>query len=73
MFLKVSYTHQGCIYLIKNTVENLEIILQFKITGFYFNLFKNVIYFCDEKAEFSAFISTFDEKTVQKNSFYCPF
>jgi len=30
---EVSYAHQGCIYLIKNTVK------QFKITNFYCNIF----------------------------------
>jgi len=35
-FLKeVSYAHQGCIYLIKNT----EILSQLKITVSYFNIF----------------------------------
>ncbi len=43
MFLKeVSYAHQGCIYVIKNTVKTVkcyEILLQFKITVFYLNIF----------------------------------
>ncbi len=36
----VPSAHQGCIYLIKNTEEkkNREILLQFKITAFYFNI-----------------------------------
>ncbi len=29
-----------------------EILLQFKITALYFNIFYNVIYSCDGKAEF---------------------
>jgi len=33
-----------------------EILLQFKITFFYFNTFSNVIYSCDGKAEFSSAI-----------------
>lgn len=35
-------------WLFKNTVKYYEILFQFKITDFYFN-----IYFCDDKAEFS--------------------
>ncbi len=34
-----------------------SILLQFKITDFYFNIFQNVIYSCDGKAEFSAAIT----------------
>ncbi len=45
MFLKeISYAHQGCIMCI--------MLLQFKITVFYFSI--NVIYFCDGKPEFLA-------------------
>ncbi len=31
-----------------------EILFQFKIFVFYFNIFENVIYSCDEKAELSS-------------------
>ncbi len=61
MFLKeVSYAYQDCIYLIKNTIKQhyLETLLQFKITAFFFNLFKIVICSCDSKAEFSVFTVT---------------
>ncbi len=48
MFLKeVSSAHQGCISLIKNTVK-FEILLPFQIAVFYVNIFKNVIYFCEQ-------------------------
>ncbi len=60
-FLKdISYAHQGCIYLIENTVKqfNCEILLQFKISVFYFNIFENIIYSCVGKAEFSAAITS---------------
>jgi len=29
-------------------------LLQFKITVYYFNIFKNIFFFCDYKAEFLA-------------------
>ncbi len=47
---EVSYAHQGCIYLIKNTIETLIlwILLPFKITDFYFIS-------CDIKLIFSIF------------------
>jgi len=49
MFLKVSYSHQGCIYLTINKVKLkfCTILLQFKMTFFYF---------CDGKNKFSAAI-----------------
>jgi len=47
---EVSYAHQSCIYLIKNTVKKL----QFKIILFYVNMFKNVMHHCDGKAKLSA-------------------
>jgi len=47
MFLKnVFYVHQGCIYLIRNTVK----LLQFKIMC-------NVIYSCDGEAEIFTIIT----------------
>ncbi len=56
MFLKkVSYVHQGCIYL--------AILLQFK-TVFYFNKFHNVLRSCDGKAEFS---EGFTHSSVSRN------
>ncbi len=39
----------------KNYIKTL-ILLQFKVTVFYFNILWNVIYFCDGKAEFSALL-----------------
>jgi len=48
---KVSYAHQGCIYLVKNIVKT---VLQLKISVFYLSIFSFVIYSCNEKAEFSA-------------------
>ncbi len=59
MLLKgVSYAHKGCIYVINNTAKTVvSIFLQYKITLFYFNIFSNVIYVCDGKAEFSTAIS----------------
>ncbi len=39
----------------KNSTH-FEIILLFKITVFYLNIFLNVIYFCDFKAEFLAYL-----------------
>ncbi len=33
-------------------VYNLEILLQFKITCFYFNIFQNILYSCDTKMNF---------------------
>ncbi len=51
---EVFYAHEGCIYLIKNT---LKLQLQFKITVFYFNMYYDVIDFSDDKAEFSAAIT----------------
>ncbi len=55
----VSYAHQGCIYLIKNTVKHYfyGILLQFQTTVLYFNILLNVIYSCDGKTEFSAAIT----------------
>ncbi len=40
VFKDVAYAHQDCIYLIKNTEKNefCEILLQFKITVFHFNI-----------------------------------
>ncbi len=35
-------------------MEYCEILLQFKITFFYFNIFQKVIYFCDVKADVSS-------------------
>ncbi len=32
------FAYQGCIYLIKNTVKKIEILLQFKITISYVNI-----------------------------------
>ncbi len=40
-FKEISSAHQGCIYLIKNTEKKtviFEILLQLKITIFYFNI-----------------------------------
>jgi len=51
----MSQSHQGCICLIKNTVKT-EMLLQFKVTIFCVYIFYNVIYFCDDKAEFSALL-----------------
>ncbi len=52
MFWKeVSHAYQGSIYLIKCTVILWNIILYNYV--FYFNIFLNVIYSCDGKAEFS--------------------
>ncbi len=51
---EVSYVHQGCIYLVK---YSSEILLQFKLTVFFFYLltyFYILIYSCDGKAELSA-------------------
>ncbi len=45
-FLKdISYAHQGCIYVIENTVKlfNCEILLQFKKI-YIFNIFENIIF-----------------------------
>jgi len=54
MFSKaVSYAHQGCIYLIKNTVKQEYIKCIITVTVFYFNIFLNVIYSFDGKAEFT--------------------
>lgn len=39
MFLLVSYAHQDCIYLIKNTEKNSNIIMMV----FYFNIFQNIV------------------------------
>ncbi len=58
-FLKeVSWDHQGCMYLIKNTVKQkyCELLLKCKITV-YLDILK-CNYFCDGKAEFSAAIIT---------------
>ncbi len=61
IFLKeVSYAHQGCIYLIKNTVKTLLLWNTVTISSnsfFYFNILLNVIYYCDGKTEFSAAIT----------------
>ncbi len=41
VFIEVSSAHQGCIYLIKNTVhfyKYCEILLQFQISVFYVNI-----------------------------------
>ncbi len=46
-------SHQSCIYLIKNTVQNCEKNLQSKIVVFYVNICWNVIYFCDQSWIFS--------------------
>ncbi len=41
-WVKITYAHQGWIYLIKNTVKYCEILLQFKNTAFYCNIFSNM-------------------------------
>ncbi len=68
---EVSYAHEGCIYLIKNTEKkkNCEILLQFKITGFYFNILWKIIYFCDQSWIFSINTPVFSVMILQK-SFY---
>ncbi len=53
---KISYAHKECFYLIKNTLETviLWIILMIKNeTKFCLIIFSNVIYSCDDKAEYS--------------------
>ncbi len=41
IIFKVSYTHQGSILFNQKYCKTV-IVLQFKITAFYFNIFKNV-------------------------------
>ncbi len=54
MFLKeVCYAHQSSIYSIKNTVK-IAILLQFKITAFYLNIYFKCDLFLRCKAEFSS-------------------
>jgi len=59
---EVSSAHQGCIYLIKNTVnasilwKNITIL---KKTVFYLNIFENVIYSCDQSWIFSIITPVF--------------
>ncbi len=50
--MKMSYGHQACIYLIKNLKKYsiVKILLQFK--RMYFNILKNIIYFCDAVLNF---------------------
>ncbi len=48
---RVSSAHQGCIYLIKNTVK-IEILLLIKTTVLYVNIYETVIYFCDAQLYF---------------------
>ncbi len=43
-------------------VFEIEILLQFKTTIFYFEYILNVIYSCDEKLNFSIFTSVFRVK-----------
>ncbi len=51
----MSYAHQACIYLIINTEKNCEILLQFKIMFFYFNIgYFKILFIPVIKAEFSA-------------------
>ncbi len=48
-FKEFSFPHQGCIYLIKNS--NI-VKYYYNLIFFYFNIFQNVIYSSDGKAEF---------------------
>ncbi len=52
------YAHSGCIHLIKNRVDSniVKYYYNLKIV-FNFNLFINVIYYCDGSATFSAAFS----------------
>ncbi len=53
VFLKeISCAHQGCIYLIKKKYYNKY--YDFKINVIYLNIYKNVMYYCSDKAEFVA-------------------
>ncbi len=73
MFLKyISSAYEDCIYLIKNTVKKqqyCETLLQFKITGFYYNIFSNIVYFCDAKQNFQHHYSCLQCHMILQKSF----
>ncbi len=68
----MAHDDQGSIYLIENSVKNIinivKHLLQFKISVFYFNVFENVVCSCDSKVNFQQHYSSLQCHMILKNN-----